>query len=393
MIILLIFAYLIVNFYVIYRSEMYCKEIKNKKVEKYKIIALIIYLLLITTPLLGYIMHISSLQKVIQKTANTFVGILFYIFITIMLFDVIMLLLSKFNIYKEKSTENKNLYLIIIIQILIIFITSLYGFIHAKKIYTKTYNIEVNKKIKIKKLKIALISDIHLGYNATSKKMEKITNMINSNNPDIIFIVGDIFDNDYKTLDNVEKIKKSLAKLQSKYGKYAVYGNHDIDEKLIGGVSTKKNNEVYRDKKMDELLKKSGIKVLEDESILIDNDLYIIGRKDASKTGEGLNKKESIDSLLKNIDGKKMIIVLEHEPIELENISNYNVDLVLSGHTHKGQFFPLTLGTYLKWENPYGYIHKRNTNSIVTSGVGVYGPNMRIGSNNEICIINVNFKI
>lgn len=142
---------------------------------------------------------------------------------------------------------------------------------------------------------------------------------------------------------------------------------------------------------MENMLKSAGIKILDDEVTLINDSLYIIGRKDAEKSGFGSEDREELTTLMKNIDMTKPVIVLEHEPMNLEEISNQGVDLHLSGHTHAGQFFPLTIGTSMKWLNSYGMKQVGRMTSVVTSGIGVYGPNIRIGTNSEISIVNIQF--
>ena len=87
----------------------------------------------------------------------------------------------------------------------------------------------------------------------------------------------------------------------------------------------------------------------------------------------------------------KPVIVLEHEPVEMEELAETGVDMQLCGHTHDGQLWPGTITINLFWENPCGYLKKGNMHSIVTSGIGVYGPAMRVGSRSEVCEINVDF--
>ena len=142
---------------------------------------------------------------------------------------------------------------------------------------------------------------------------------------------------------------------------------------------------------MNNMLIDAGIKILDDKVEKI-NDFYIIGRKDYSKAGDGTSNRLSLDKLVKDVDTNKFVIVLEHEPRDLDNIAKEDIDLHVAGHTHAGQFFPLTIGTRIIWNNHYGYKKYNNMHSIVTSGVGVYGPNMRVGTDSEVVIINAKFK-
>ena len=195
----------------------------------------------------------------------------------------------------------------------------------------------------------------------------------------------------YDSMDKPKEIEKQLKSIKSKYGTYAVFGNHDVKEKLFAGFSISSGKKAFRDNRMNTMLKDAGIKILDDEVEQIE-DFYIIGRKDYSKAGDGTSNRLSIDKLVKDVDTSKFVIVLEHEPRDLGNISKKNIDLHVAGHTHAGQFFPLTVGTSIIWDNDYGYKKYNNMNSIVTSGVGVYGPNMRVGTDSEVVIINVKFK-
>lgn len=143
---------------------------------------------------------------------------------------------------------------------------------------------------------------------------------------------------------------------------------------------------------MEDFLEKSNIEVLDDKMVLLDDAFYLIGRKDYKLAGDGTNNRKNLNNLLENVDKTKPIILLEHEPINIDKISKSGVDIHLSGHTHGGQFFPMTLITKNKWKNQYGHIKVNNMHSIVTSGVGLYGSNIRTQSDSEICILNVNFK-
>ena len=222
--------------------------------------------------------------------------------------------------------------------------------------------------------------------------MQKIKDNINNEDVDLVLIAGDIFDNSYDAVDDIDKIIKSFRDINSKYGTYAVFGNHDVDERLFAGMSIGNNKKARRDKRMEEVLEKSNIEIIDDETVLLDDAFYLIGRKDYKKAGDCTNNRKNLNYLLDDVDKKKPIILLEHEPIYIDKISKSGVDIHLSGYTHGGQFFSMTLLTRNKWKNQYGYIKENNMHSIVTSGVGLYGPNIRTSSDSEICILNISFK-
>ena len=126
--------------------------------------------------------------------------------------------------------------------------------------------------------------------------------------------------------------------------------------------------------------------------VCIDNAFYLAGRKDASKPGDGTKDRLKPEEILSNLDETKPILVMEHQPRQLQELADFGADLQLCGHTHDGQMFPGNLTVKLFWENPCGYLQKDNLQSIVTSGVGVWGPAMRVGTDSEICTITVHFK-
>jgi len=269
-----------------------------------------------------------------------------------------------------------------------------YGFIHAQSITKTSYNITVDKIIDgTDSLKIALLADFHLGYNVGSKKMEQMVEQVNNMNADLVVIAGDIFDNNYDALDNPDELIAILQGINSRLGTYVVYGNHDVTETLIGGFSITSRTLAFRDERMNEFLEKCGFTVLTDDIVTLDNgNIYLIGRLDREKAGDGTSDRMSINKLMENVDKSKVIIDLEHEPANLDGIANSGVDIMLCGHTHAGQFFPLTIVQPLAWQNYHGYLKVGNMHNFVTSGVGLYGPNMRVFTDSEVMEINVNFK-
>ena len=142
---------------------------------------------------------------------------------------------------------------------------------------------------------------------------------------------------------------------------------------------------------MDVFLAGANIHLLQDEGVLIDGSFYLYGRADYERPGRGIQQRQSPAELTQDMDQSKPILVLDHEPRELQELADAGVDLDLCGHTHDGQMFPGNLTIHLFWENPCGYLQKGRMHNIVTSGLGVFGPNMRVGTKSEICCIDVNF--
>ena len=171
-----------------------------------------------------------------------------------------------------------------------------------------------------------------------------------------------------------------------------MYGNHDIDEMIIAGFTFPSDEKLVADSRMDEFLEKANVINLRDEYVLIDDSFYIYGRPDYSKEGRGIDGRKTPAALTSNLDKKKPILVIDHEPRELQELADAGVDVDLSGHTHDGQIFPLNLTSKIIWENSRGLLKKGDMTSVVTSGVGFYGPGVRVGTEAEVVDLKINFK-
>ena len=145
------------------------------------------------------------------------------------------------------------------------------------------------------------------------------------------------------------------------------------------------------DPRMDQFLIDANIRLLKDETVLIDDAFYLIGRLDAScRQKSGIIRKTATE-LLQSLDASHPVLVIDHQPSELSELAAAGADLVLSGHTHDGQLFPGNITTRIGWKNSCGKLVLGNMTSIVTSGVGVWGPAMRIGTDSEVVEVDVAF--
>jgi len=248
-----------------------------------------------------------------------------------------------------------------------------YGMYNANHIKHVSYEIQL-KKNTLNNMKIVLISDLHLGEIGSEKNLEKIVQMINSRNPDIVCLAGDIFNDNYYAIRNPERAIALFKSIKSKHGVYASLGNHD------GG---------HTFNKMMELLEKSNIILLKDEYRIIDGRLALFGRLDHRPIGGfGQLKRRDITETIISVSANMPVIVMDHNPV---NIRDYDreADLILAGHTHKGQVFPGNLVTRAINVVDYGHYQKdaMSPHIIVSSGVNTWGPPMRIGTHNEVVTI------
>ncbi|MBR5968663.1 MAG: metallophosphoesterase [Lachnospiraceae bacterium] len=341
-----------------------------------------------------------TLRRVLKKSGNYNLGVLIYMgmsFAVILIGRLVAFLWFKRKGYEPKQVFSAALYqnkraVMGVLNIVFIILLMWYGVAHGRDVKLNTYEIETAKQVEGSDgLRIALVADMHLGYNIGCAQMEKMADLINASSPDIVIIAGDIFDNEYEALDDPERLTEIFASIKSRYGTYAVYGNHDIEEKIIGGFTFNYSDpNKAAGKEMNEFLQKAGITLLLDDHALIDDTFYVYGRPDYSKPGNGTGTRKSARELVQGLDLTKPLIVIDHQPKELQELADAGVDIDLCGHTHDGQFFPMNITSRLfTWENSAGILKKGNMYNIVTSGVGLYGPNIRIGTDAEVCIIDV----
>ena len=244
-------------------------------------------------------------------------------------------------------------------------------------------NYELNTNKQIPDLKVAMFADSHIGTTFDDIDFAKHLDTIQAQNPDILLIAGDYVD-DGTTKEQMINATSALGKIKTKYGIYYVSGNHD---KGYYGAAQRgfSENDLFNE------LKKNNINILQDESVLIDNSFYIIGRKDYSVQHEQGGRRKSIVELTKDLDKHKYMIVLDHQPVEYEKEANAKVDLVLNGHTHGGQLFPFNqIGKWIKANDlVYGHEKRQNTDFIVTSGISDWAIKFKTGTKSEFVIINI----
>lgn len=255
------------------------------------------------------------------------------------------------------------------------------GWYLAHNVWRTDYTIKTDKNIG--NIRIVLFSDSHVGTTFDGDDWKQYIDRMNGENPDVVLIVGDFVDDDTSREDMIESCK-AMGDLQTKYGVYYSFGNHDKGY----------YDESYRGYDGDDLiaeLKKNNVVVLQDENVLIDNRFYIIGRQDRSEEQRD-SARADMDTLVKDLDQTKFSIVMDHQPYDYAAETKSQVDLVLSGHTHGGQLIPINHVGEWTGENAkaYGYENRENTNFIVTSGISDWAIKFKTGCKSEYVVIDVN---
>ena len=271
---------------------------------------------------------------------------------------------------------------------------SVYGIVNAQNLKVTTYDVTVDKSSKQDELNVVLIADLHLGYSVGVKQMERMVNKINELQPDVVVVAGDIFDNEFSAIYNPVRIAEILRGINSKYGVYAVYGNHDIEEDNLCGFTFSDDDvtQVTSIKEMDDFIENCGFTFLYDEAILINDDFYIYGRPDEERPNFGNDSRLEAEKITEGLDLSKLIICVDHEPHDQKKLSAAGVDVDLNGHTHAGQLFPGNIIINFFWDIAYGYKNFDGMHNIVTSGVGLFGPNMRTFTKAEIAQVKIHLN-
>ena len=389
-----IFAYILLNVYIILRTLRWFYHCHGMfGLWRFRIPYIMIVGGMASLVVISFFLQENGKHYRLEHFSSQWFGVLFYIIFYVAVADLIRLLMKLFKL-TPKGFFEKGRFVFAggLVVITLIISTSIYGFIHVRDMKVVRYQASIEKSCEgIASLRIVMVADQHLGYTIGVRDMEKMAAMINAQKPDLVCIAGDIFDNNYNALDDSEGIMEAFKSIESTYGVYACWGNHDVKEPLFSGFSVNARSDAVRDSRMEQLLKDAGIQVLDDKVVSVEDKFYVIGRLDYEKAGDGTSNRKDITQLTAGLDLSKPIIAIDHEPRELEEMEAAGVDIDLSGHTHGGQIFPMNLTNELIWENGWGIMQKGSMYSVVTSGIGVYGPAMRVFTDSEIVVVDVDF--
>ena len=271
-----------------------------------------------------------------------------------------------------------------------------YGILHVRDIRTVYYEITLKKDASGPPVqvdgqtpvfcRIALISDLHIGAMVDRKWLSKIVDRVLEANADIICLAGDIFDNNLDTMPDREGMTAELRRLKAPLGVYACPGNHDVDR-----LSFREPGTLDR---IQEFLKNADIILLQDEVECIDERFYLAGRRDARPIGSSQGRKSAAE-LTAGLDRSMPFIFLDHQPVDFLQEEAAGADLILSGHTHRGQFFPGNIATAYIYKKAggvhYGRWQGTSAQAVVSSGAGSWGIPFRVATNSEVAVIDLRF--
>lgn len=319
--------------------------------------------------------HSSVITDALNIIGGFWLAFMLYGFLFFILSDIILLILRIPGIVKGDSIAifRKWSFIIIITTSALLIIG---GFINAIIPFTREYNITINKSAgQVKTLRIAAVSDIHLGSIIRKRSLKKMSGIIKDLKPDLVLLLGDIVDGEIGPVMRGDLLRY-FSYPDCTDGLYAITGNHEF----IGGAA-----------RTIPYIESKGIRILKDEMVTLPGGIQLIGRLDRDSYRFYRKERLSLAELMNQADTTRPVILLDHQPFHLDETAKYGIDLQLSGHTHNGQMWPLNHVTAMIYELSTGYLKKKNTNFIVSSGYGLWGPRVRSASRSEVLLINLTF--
>lgn len=295
-----------------------------------------------------------------------------YVFLSLVVFDIFLLINRIFRIVplsRLRLPKVRNWCFLSLLMISASIVAG--GIINYKTIRISEYKIGLNRRSSsLQHLKIAFASDLHLQERTNIDFVKRFVSKILEIKPDLMIYGGDILEGD-GGFSEMEPLISVLREIRTKYGVYTVPGNHEF----------------YGGQENGSFFSGAGIDILCDSVVIIDSSFTLAGRCDSH-----LDSRKYAQDLLNKAPSSLPVIVVDHRPTELDQVSLTKADIQLSGHTHHGQLFPINLITEKVYELSWGYKKIRNTHFFVSSGVSLWGPHVRTAGKSEIMVINVDFR-
>jgi predicted MPP superfamily phosphohydrolase len=323
----------------------------------------------------------SALADFFIWTGSIWLAAMVYFFLAVVFLDILRLINHFVPFYPAFIKDHYSQFKYILAASITgaVGVTLLVGHIISVMPKVKTIDLSISKRAAgLHSLNIAMVSDIHLGKIIGRSRFDEIVNRINQLNPDMVLLPGDIVDEDLAPVIN-QNLGEALKAIRSRFGVYAITGNHEY----IGGVE-----------EACSYIENHGIAMLRDETRKIGNSFFLVGREDrsANRFPGWHEKRKPLSELMKAVDKSYPVLLMDHQPFELEEAAQQGVDLQISGHTHNGQLWPLNYIVQAIYEVAWGYKKINGTHYYISNGVGTWGPPIRTSGRPEIVQIRLNFE-
>jgi hypothetical protein len=251
----------------------------------------------------------------------------------------------------------------------------LLGAWNAARPRLRSETVEIAKSARdLSSMKIVVVSDLHLSPVLRCRFLDRILARVKALDPDLVLLPGDIVGEDTPLRDR-DRIAAAFGNLQPRFGVFACTGNHEYYGDLERNLDT---------------LRRGGVQVLQDETATIAGAISLVGRKDRTVKRMG-GTRDSLKTITSGLNVAAPLIVMDHQPVGLNEAVEAGVDLLICGHTHNGQMIPITQINKFVYEINWGLRRKGATAIDVTSGAGTWGPPVRIGTIPEIVQITLRF--
>jgi uncharacterized protein len=345
------------------------------------LIYVVVFLTLVLSFIAGRFLErvvLSSLSSTLVWIGSFWLAGMVYLLLMVAALDIlrfINLLLPFFPAFTPpQEIEAKQIIALVMVGSVVVIVAA--GHINARSPRFKILDLTIPKNSQpMKTLNIVAVSDIHLGTIICRARLEKIVEMMNGLEPDLVLLPGDVVDEDIGPVIK-QNLGETLRKIKSRYGVIGITGNHEY----IGGV-----DEACR------YLVDHGVTMLRDQTVRINESIYVVGREDRTLNRTGGKKRKSLEELMASVERSLPVILLDHQPFRLEEAEAQGIDLQVSGHTHHGQLWPFNFITKRVYELSWGYKRKGTTHIYVSCGVGTWGPPVRTGNRPEIVNIRLTF--
>ncbi len=315
----------------------------------------------------------SAFSEWVYRIGAFWLAFMLYFAIAAVLIDLVRITNYFFHFLPTFSAIMKLRLGLIVVSLVSVIVIA--GHINALWINVKEIPLTIHKKVSgASEIKILLASDIHLGALIGERREMRLLEIIREQKPDIVLLAGDLVDGEIAPVLR-KKLGRHIQEIKTPFGVYAITGNHEY----IGGI----------DKTLP-YLKSIHIRMLLDEVITLPNGIQLVGRNDIS-SGKGANARKSLANLTSGLDFSNPVIVMNHQPYDLQEAVDTKVDLHLSGHTHNGQLWPFNYLIKSIFELSWGYLQKGNTHFYVSSGYGTWGPPVRTGNRPEVVVFKLKF--
>lgn len=315
----------------------------------------------------------SAFSEWVYRIGSFWLALMLYLGLSLILIDIVRLFNHFIHFLPPFSEVMRFRLGLIVIALASVIVIA--GHINALWINVKEIPLTIHKKVSgSPEVKILMASDIHLGALIGERREKKLLDVVREQKPDMVLLCGDLVDGEIAPVLR-KNLGKHIQEINTPLGTYAILGNHEY----IGNIN-----------KTLPYLRSINIRVLIDEIVTLPNDIQLVGRNDHS-SGRGGSAPKSLGGLLSATDPEKPVIVMNHQPFNLQEAADAKVDLHLSGHTHHGQMWPLNYLTKAIFELSWGLLKKGNTYFYVSSGYGTWGPSVRVGNRPEIVIFKLKF--